>query len=164
MRPAKIGPDLRLQQHGEATRRSHKSLRGYWRIFVKICLHNRILSLQQVEKNQIRLKLYDLLRRQNSVAATNIFTKFLQCKRSVLSLQRVSVTCCCNLSPSVYRTYPGFYLAMSFTVYRSAAQLCSITEIAPKSPVLCVNRNPIQYGFPAGAKAMRYSMNTYPIC
>ena len=164
MRPAKIGPDLRLQQHGEATRRSHKSLRGYWRIFVIICLRNRILSLQQVEKNQIRLKLYDLLRRQNSVAATNIFTKFLQCKRSNLSLQRVSVTCCCNLSPSVYRTYPGFYLAMSFTVYRSAAQLCSITEIAPKSPFLCVNRNPIQYGFPAGAKAMRYSMNTYPIC
>ena len=35
MRPAEIGPDLRLQQHGEATRRSHKSLRGYWRIFVK---------------------------------------------------------------------------------------------------------------------------------
>ena len=113
------------------------------RIFVKICLRNRILSLQQVEKNQSRLKLYDLLRRQNSVAATNIFTKFLQCKRSVLSLQRVSVTCCCNLSPSVYRTYPGFYLAMSFTVYRSAAQLCSITEIAPKSPFLYVNRNPI---------------------
>ena len=115
-------------------------------------------------KSQIRLKLCDLLRRQNSVAATKIFTKILQCKRSVLSLQRVSATCCCNLSPRVYRTYPGFYLAMSFKVYRSAAQLCSITEIAPKSPFLCVNRNPIQYGFPAGAKAMRYSMNTYPIC
>ena len=153
MRSAKIGPDLRLQQHGEATRRSHKSLRGYWRIFVKICLRNRILSLQQVEKNQIRLKLYDLLRRQifslNFSSANGAFCRW---------------TCCCNLSPSVYRTYPGFYLAMSFTVYRSAAQLCSITEIAPKSPFLCVNRNPIQYGFPAGAKAMRYSINTYPIC
>ena len=104
MRPAKIGPDLRLQQHGEATRRSHKSLRGYWRIFVKICLRNRILSLQQVAKNQMRLKLYDLLRRQNSVEATKIFTKILQCKGSVLSLQCVAATCCCNLSPSVYRT------------------------------------------------------------
>ena len=31
-------------------------------------LRNRILSLQQVEKNQIRLNLCDLLRRQNSVA------------------------------------------------------------------------------------------------
>ena len=136
-----------------------------WESFCEnLCLRNRILLLQQVAKNQIRLKLCDLMRRQNSVAATNIFTKFLRCKRSVLSLQRVSATCCCNLSPSVYRTYPGFYLAMSFTVYRSAAQLCSITEIAPKSPFLCVNRNPIQYGFPASAKAMRYSMNTYPIC
>ena len=164
MRPAKIGPDLRLEQHGEATRRSHKSLRGYWRIFVKICLRNRILSLQQVAKNQMRLKLYDLLRRQNSVAATKIFTKILQCKGSVLSLQCVAATCSCNLSPSVYRPYPGFYFAMSFTLYRSAAQLCSITEIAPKSPFLFVNRNPIWYGFPAGAKTMQYSMNTYPIC
>ena len=57
------------------TRRSDKSLRVYWRIFVKICLHNRILLLQQVAKNQIRLNLCDLLRRQNSVAATKIFTK-----------------------------------------------------------------------------------------
>ena len=40
-----------------------------------LCLRNRILSLQQVAKNQIRLNLCDLLRRQNSVAATKIFTK-----------------------------------------------------------------------------------------
>ena len=37
-----------------------------------LCLRNRILSLQHVAKNQIRLKLCDLLRRQNSVAATKI--------------------------------------------------------------------------------------------
>ena len=97
------------------------------------------------------------------VAATKIFTKILQCKQSVLSLQCVAATCCCNLLPSVYRTYPGFYLAMSFTLYRSAVQLSSITEIAPKSPFLCLNRNRIRYGFRAGAKAMRYSMNTYLI-
>ena len=35
-----------------------------------------------------------------------------------------------------------------------AAQLLSVTEIAPKSPLLCVNRNPIRYGFRAGAKAI----------
>ena len=40
-----------------------------------------------------------------------------------------------------------------------AAQLRSVTEIAPKSPFLCVNRSPIQYGFRAGAKAIRYSVN-----
>ena len=39
----------------------------------------------------------------NSVAATKIFTKILQYIRSDLSLQRVAATCCCNLSPSVYR-------------------------------------------------------------
>ena len=64
------------------TRRSDKSLRVYWRIFVKICLHNRILPLQLVAKNQIRLNLCDLLRRQNSVAATKIFTKIQYAKRT----------------------------------------------------------------------------------
>ena len=29
---------------------------------------------------------------------------------------------------------------------------------------LCVKRSPIWYGFRAGAKAIRYSVNTYPIC
>ena len=62
-------PGDKLQQQGEATRRSDKSLRVYWRIFFEnLCVRNRILSLQQVAKNQIRLNLCDLLRRQNSVA------------------------------------------------------------------------------------------------
>ena len=40
------------------------------------------------------------------------------------------------------------------------SQLLSETEIAPKSPFLCVNRSPsVQYGFPAGARAIRDSMN-----
>ena len=51
-----------------------------------LCLRNRILSLQQVAKNQIRLNLCDLLRRQNSFPATKIFTKILQYARSDLSL------------------------------------------------------------------------------
>ena len=29
-----------------------------------------------------------------------------------------------------------------------------VTKIAPSSPFLCVNRNPIRYGFRAGAKAI----------
>ena len=41
----------------------------------------------------------------NSVAATKIFTKILWYTRSDVSLQRVAATCCCNLSPSVYRPY-----------------------------------------------------------
>ena len=45
--------------------------------FENICLRNRIWSLQQVAKNQIGLNLCDLLQRQNSVAATKIFTKIL---------------------------------------------------------------------------------------
>ena len=46
-----------------------------------------------------------------------------------------------------------------------AAQLRFLTEIAPKSPFLCVNRSPIWYGFRASTKAIRYQgMNTYPIC
>ena len=40
--------------------------------------------------------LCDLLGRQNSVAATKIFTKGLQYTRSNLSLQKVAATCCCN--------------------------------------------------------------------
>ena len=33
-----------------------------------------------------------------------------------------------------------------------AAQLCNVSEIAPKSPFLFVNRSPIRYDFCAGAK------------
>ena len=39
------------------------------------------------------------------------------------------------------------------------AQFRSVTEIAPKSPFLCVNRSPIRYGFRAGAKAIRHGVN-----
>ena len=46
----------------------------------------------------------------------------------------------------------------------SAAQHRCVTEIALKSSFLCVKRSPIWYGFRAGAKAVRYSVNTCPIC
>ena len=40
-----------------------------------------------------------------------------------------------------------------------AAQLRSVTQIALKSPFLCVNRSSIRCGFRAGAKAIGYSVN-----
>ena len=40
-----------------------------------------------------------------------------------------------------------------------AAQLRSVTEIGPKSPLLCVNKRHIRYGFRAVAKSLRYSVN-----
>ena len=67
-----------------------------------LCLRNKILSLQQVAKNQIRLNLSALLRRPKFCCSDKDFHKFIQYKRSDLSLQRVAATCCCNLSPSVY--------------------------------------------------------------
>ena len=39
------------------------------------------------------------------------------------------------------------------------APVLSVTEIAPKSPLLCLNRRPIEYSFRACANAMRYSVN-----
>ena len=97
----------------EATRRSDKSLRLYWRIFCEnFCLCDRILSLQQVAKK----KKCDFLRRQNFVASTKIFTKVppghtkrfvaAKCRRDML-LQL--------LSPSVYRPL-RFYRNISYLV------------------------------------------------
>ena len=40
-------------------------------------------------------------------------------------------------------------------VFSFAMQLRSVTEIAPKSPLLCVKRIPIRCDFRAGAKAKR---------
>ena len=35
----------------------------------------------------------------------------------------------------------------------------SLTEISPKSPLLCVSKSPFRYGFRAGAKAIRWSVS-----
>ena len=40
------------------------------------------------------------------------------------------------------------------TLITGAAQLRPDTEMAPKSPLLCVNRGPIRYDFRARAKAV----------
>ena len=46
------------------------------------------------------------------------------------------------------------------TLKIAAAQLLSaVTEIAPKSPFLCMYRSPMRYGFCGGAKAIQYAVN-----
>ena len=45
-----------------------------------------------------------------------------------------------------------------FTFEIDAVQLRFVKEIAPKSPLLCVNRNPLRCGFRTGAKAIRYGV------
>ena len=44
------------------------------------------------------------------------------------------------------------YVTLHFWDQWGAAQLRSVREIAPKSPLFCVNRNTIRYGFRAGAR------------
>ena len=51
---------------------------------------------------------------------------------------------------------PMRYVTLHFI---GAAQLRTVREISPKSPLLCVNRSSIPYGFLAGAKAILYSVN-----
>ena len=116
------------RRHVAATNRFVCTGEFLWK---SLSLHNLswILSQQHVAKNQIRQNLCDLGRQQNSVAETNIFTKFLQYTQSNLSLRylnlllqlvarpvhtewSVAVNCCCNLLPSVYwplrlTTLPG---------------------------------------------------------
>ena len=63
-----------------------------------LCLRNRILSLQQVAKNQIRLNLCDLLRRQILLQRQRFSQKFSStheaiCHCNVL-LRHVAATCC----------------------------------------------------------------------
>ena len=42
-----------------------------------------------------------------------------------------------------------------------AAHFRCVTEMAPKSPFLCVSRSPIRYSFRAGAKAIRHNIIKY---
>ena len=48
---------------------------------------------------------------------------------------------------------PGNFLCRHQKCY--PVKLCSVTEIAPKSPFLSVKRSPIPYNFRAGAKAIQ---------
>ena len=53
-------------------------------------------------------------------------------------------------------TYPDMCLS---TLEIGAAQLRSVTEIAPTEPFLCVNRSAFRYDFRGNAKAIRKSVN-----
>ena len=57
----------------------------------------------------------------------------------------LSLSCCHKKLSSIGWT-PIRYVTLN------AGQLRSVTEIAPKSLFLCVNKSPIRYGFRAGAK------------
>ena len=50
------------------------------------------------------------------------------------------------------------------TLEIGAAQLRFVTEIAPKSALLCVNGSPIRCGIPVAAKAISYSVNIAQMC
>ena len=73
---------------------------------------------------------------------------------------------------------PFSYLVTSATAGQStcshctlAHKLCDMWRFTPsqksrhhKRSCMCVNRSPILYGFCTGEKAIRYGVNTYPIC
>ena len=54
------------------------------------------------------------------------------------------------------------------TFENGAAQLCNVSEIAPKSPFFCVNRSSIQYDVRVGAKVLttteNYKTNHNALC
>ena len=82
---------------GRATSCTHMSLRQIASCVLETFLKS--LSLRQnfvAATSRKKKTLCDLLGRQNSVAATESFTKGLQYTRSDLSLQKVAATCCCN--------------------------------------------------------------------
>ena len=92
-----------------------------------LCLCNRILSPRKVAQILSDLIFCNMLLRQNSAAETKIFTKILKYTRSDLSLLCVAATCCCNLSPSVYRPLRWTLLA----VKRPRLQMGQIRASSP---------------------------------
>ena len=111
----------KLQQHGEATHRSNKSLRVYWRIFVKIFVAATEFVAATSRTDSVW---FDFLRlvaatkfccgdkdfHKNSpvhtkrfVAATCRLTLLLQLVARPVHMEwSFAATCCCNFSPSVY--------------------------------------------------------------
>ena len=96
----------------EATRRSDKSLRLYWRIFCEnFCLCDRILSLQQVAKKKVRLLAatkFCCIDKDFHKSSPRTYEAICRCKiRRDMLLQL--------LSPSVYRPL-RFYRNISYLV------------------------------------------------
>ena len=75
--------------------------------------------------------------------------------------QKLSVLAPIYLLPlwSKYRSPVQNLSDMWRSTFVIGAALRSITEIAPRSPLLCVNRSPIWYNFHTGAKAIWYRVN-----
>ena len=93
--------NCKLPQHVAATHRSNKSLRVYWRNFVKIFVFaTEFCRRDKSHKILSDLIFCNMLLRQNSVAETMIFKKFSSTHEPIC---RCDVSCCSNLSPSVYR-------------------------------------------------------------
>ena len=96
--------------------------------------------------------------------------------RSVTEIAPISLLLCVNRSPTLgygfgtgaksIRYSMNTYPICDSPLWKSARRsIRFVTEIAPISLLLCVNRSPtLGYGFGTGAKSIRYSMNTYPIC
>ena len=64
----------------------------------------------------------------------------------------------CENDESCERT-PIRYVILHSGDRRGAARLHFVTEIAPKSPFLCVNGCPVRCGLRANTKAIRYGLN-----
>ena len=62
----------------------------------------------------------------------------------------------CRYEKILYNGTPIRYVHLTLKI--DAAQILSVTEIAPKSRFLCMNRSPILYSFRAVAKATLHSV------
>ena len=129
------------QQHIVTISCSDKSPYVYWRIFVQICLCNRILSLQQVKQNQTRLWAFVWLAVAKIVLwrqdfhKNSQYTQYHLLLQSVTQLVALKITCtqswfvattnCSDISPCVWPT---------FTVY---CRLLGLPSAFPHKPEIC---------------------------
>ena len=84
------------QQHIVTISCSDKSPYVYWRIFVQICLCNRILSLQQVTQNQTRLWEFVWLAVAKIVLWRQDFHKNSPIRTKPFVTAKCHPTCCLN--------------------------------------------------------------------
>ena len=86
---------------------------------------------------------------------TSVLVGFSRCNSSTSSTVRIPL----HTTTKSGTEKPIRYGTNYFQDRRSVAHLRFVTEFAPKSLLVCVNRSPIRYGFHAGAKDIRYSVN-----
>ena len=105
----------KVRRHVAATNRFVCTGEFLWKSFS--LQQNFVAAISRKKSNQTES--VRLVAVTNSVAATKIFTKILQYTESDLSLQRVTATCCCNLSPSVYLSLIHIWRCRRSTLCRS---------------------------------------------